>query len=189
MRGSASVQSEQTDAEAFARAYTRLSDRSRQRRFLSLAPALRPADVRYLTSVDHHEHVALVAVDPSSREMLGSARYIRIPARPGVAEMAIEVIDEWQRRGVGHALLERLSRHAQHVGVKHFIAIVSLENLPMQRILARAGASAEKVDGELEYTVGVGALTRRAKPRRPARTSSPGRHGPPTLIADWAAAV
>jgi hypothetical protein len=33
--------------------------------------------------------------------MLGSARYIRLPTLPGVAEMAIEVIDEWQRRGVG----------------------------------------------------------------------------------------
>ena len=177
------------DAEAFALAYTRLSDVSRQRRFLSLAPALRPADVRYLTAVDHHEHVALVAVDPGCREMLGSARYIRLPARPGVAEMAIEVIDEWQCRGVGRALLERLSRHAKHAGVKHFIAIVSRDNLPMQRILARAGASTENVDCELEYTVDVGALTPRAKPRRPATTGSPGRHGLPTLIAESAGAV
>ena len=177
------------DAEAFARAYTRLSDRSRQRRYLSLAPRLRPTDVRYLTAVDHHEHVALVAPDPSSREILGSARYIRLPARPNVAEMAVEVIDDLQHRGVGRALLRRLSRHAKHAGVKHFIAIVSQENLPMQRILARAGASAENVDGELEYTVAVGALTTRAKPRRPAAPCSPGRQGLPTLTAEAAAAV
>jgi hypothetical protein len=81
------------DSEAFARAYARLSERFRHRRFLSLAPALRPAEVRYLTLVDHHGHVALVALD-HSREILGSARYKRIPARPGVAEMAIEVIDD-----------------------------------------------------------------------------------------------
>lgn len=145
------------DAEEFGRAYTRLSGLSRQRRFLSVAPTLLPAEARYLTSVDHHEHVALVAVGPH-QEILGSARYIRIPSRPGVAEMAIEVIDEWQRRGVGRALLAALSRHAQDAGVELFTAIVSTENVPMQRILVRAGASAQSVDGELEYTVAVGAL-------------------------------
>ena len=126
------------DAEAFARAYTRLSDRSRQRRYLSLAPRLRPTDVRYLTAVDHHEHVALVAADPSSREILGSARYIRLPARPNVAEMAVEVIDDWQRRGIGHLLLRRLSRHAAAHGIHEFTALVAADNLPMQRALRGA---------------------------------------------------
>jgi len=177
------------DAEAFARAYTRLSDLSRERRYLSLTPALRPADVRYLTAVDHHEHVAFVALDPSSREIVGSARYIRLPTRPGVAEMAIEVIDDWQRRGVGRALLERLSRHAQAAGVQHFIAIVSAENLPMQRMLTRAGATAEMVNGELEYTIRVGALTPRPGPTRSATTRSLGRQGLQTLLAESAPAV
>ena len=70
------------DAEEFGRAYTRLSELSRQRRFLSVAPALRPAEARYLTSVDHDEHVAFVAVGPDHHEILCSARYIRLPARP-----------------------------------------------------------------------------------------------------------
>lgn len=172
------------DAEAFARAYTHLSDVSRDRRYLSLSPALRPADVQYLTAVDHHEHVALVALGPRSREILGSARYIRLPTRPGVAEMAIEVIDNWQRRGVGRALLEHLSRHAQDAGVKHFIAIVSTENIPMQRLLTRSGASAARVDGELEYTVRVGALTPGSRRARSATTSSPGRRGFPTRLPE-----
>lgn len=161
------------DAEAFVRAYACLSERSRERRYLSLAPELRPAEVRYLTSVDQNEHVALVALN-DSREILASARYIRIPTRPSVAEMAIEVIDDWQRRGVGRALLEALSQHAQDAGVARFVAIVSTENVPMQRILTCARASSEKVDGELEYTVYAAALTApdRRRQRRSAR--SPG---------------
>jgi hypothetical protein len=59
----------------------------------------------------------------------------------------------------------------------------------MQRILARAGASAENVKGELEYTVDVGALMLRAKPRPLAAPCSPGRQGLPTLIAGAGAAV
>jgi hypothetical protein len=60
------------DAEAFVRAYARLSHRSRERLYLSLSPELGPADVRYLTSVDRNEHGPLVALD-RSREILGSA--------------------------------------------------------------------------------------------------------------------
>jgi GNAT superfamily N-acetyltransferase len=177
------------DAEAFRHAHTRLSEHSRQRRYLSLASQLRPTDVRYLTAVDHHEHVALVALDPSAREILGSARYIRLPARPNVAEMAIEVIDEWQCRGVGRALLERLRRHAQDAGVVRFVAIVSMENLPVQRILARARASAENVDGELEYTVHVEALAAPDQRRPTSFAHPPERQTLATLLAEPAAAA
>jgi hypothetical protein len=101
------------DAAEFARTVTRLSEQSRHLRFVSLAPAGRPAELRYLTAVDHDEHVALVAVDPATKEIVGSARYIRLPARPADAEVAIEAIDDCQRRGVGRALLRALSDHAR----------------------------------------------------------------------------
>jgi RimJ/RimL family protein N-acetyltransferase len=154
-----------SDAAEFARAFTRLSERSRHRRFLSLAPALRPDELRYLTAVDHDEHVALVAVDPASEEILGSARYIRLPARPDDAELAIEVIDDWQRRGVGRALLRAPSDHARASGIRRLVAIVSAENFPMQRVLRRAGASPEVIDGELEYAIDPNALAGEQPPR------------------------
>jgi L-amino acid N-acyltransferase YncA len=148
------------DASEFGRAYTRLSETSRQRRYFSVAPVLPPAELRQLTSVDQDEHVALVATGADGSEILGSARYIRFPFRPGAAEMAIEVIDDCQGRGVGQALLEALGGHAQAHGVDHFVAIVSPENAPMQHIMKQAGASLEVVDGELEYLVEVSALAR-----------------------------
>ena len=97
------------DAAQFARAYARLSPQSRQRRFLSVADQLAPADLRNLTAVDHQDHVALVAVEPNSEDIIGSARYLRLPGRPGEAELAVEVIDHWQHRGVGRRLVEALS--------------------------------------------------------------------------------
>ena len=44
--------------------FHRLSPESRQSRFLTGKPSLTPAEVHYFTEVDHHDHEALVAVDP-----------------------------------------------------------------------------------------------------------------------------
>ena len=142
------------DAEGFARAYTRLSEQSREWRFLSVAKEISPGLLRYLTSVDQQSHVALVAIDPDSREILGSARYVRIPGRrPATAELAVEVVDGWQRRGLGRGLVQALGRLAQANGVERLLAIVSNDNVPMQLLMRRAGATAQTTGWELEYTI------------------------------------
>ena len=147
------------DAEGFARAYTRLSEQSRTWRFLSVAEEISPGLLRYLTSVDQQSHVALVAVDTDSGEILGSARYVRIPGRcPATAELALEVVDGWQRRGLGRGLLKALGRLAQANGVERLLAIVSNDNVPMQLLMRRAGATAQATGWELEYTIDAKAL-------------------------------
>jgi len=147
------------DAEGFARAYTRLSEQSRTWRFLSVAEEISPGLLRYLTSVDQQSHVALVAIDPDSREILGSARYVMIPGRcPVTAELALEVVDGWQRRGLGRGLLQALGRLAQANGVERLLAIVSNDNVPMQLLMRRAGVTAQATGWELEYTIDAEAL-------------------------------
>ena len=147
------------DAEGFARAYTRLSEQCRMWRFLSVAKQISPGLLRYLTSVDQQSHVALVAIDPDSREILGSARYIRIPGHcPATAELAVEVVDGWQRRGLGRGLVQALGRLAQANGVERLLAIVSNDNVPMQLLMRRAGATAQATGWELEYTIDADAL-------------------------------
>jgi RimJ/RimL family protein N-acetyltransferase len=158
------------DAEGFAHAFTRLSDESRRRRFLSETPRLSARALTYLTAVDHDEHVALVAVEPKSGEILGSVRYMRIAERR--AELAIEVIDDWQGRGLGRALLEAISAHAHATGLTRFTALVAADNLPMQHALKRAVVTVEVDHGELEYVLDVDALA--PAPRRsPAIRSTP----------------
>ena len=160
----------EADAEGFAHAFTRLSDESRRRRFLSATPRLSARVLRYLTAVDHDQHVALVAVEPKSGEILGSVRYVRIADRR--AELAIEVIDDWQGRGLGRALLEAISAHARANGLTRFTALVAADNWPMQRALKRAVVTVEVDYGELEYVLDVDALA--PAPRRsPAIRSTP----------------
>ena len=63
------------------------------------------AELAYLVDVDHKDHEAIIAIDPSSGEALGVARYIRSKDDAQVAEVAVTVADDWQRRGLGRALL------------------------------------------------------------------------------------
>jgi hypothetical protein len=75
-----------------AASYERLSEESRYRRFFTAGKELSPADLAYLADVDHHDHEAIIAIDPSSAEALGVARYIRSKDDAELAEFAITVV-------------------------------------------------------------------------------------------------
>ena len=118
---------EPADRERLHRAFHRLSPESRYRRFFSPLTDLSERDLTYLTEIDHHDHEALAALDPATDEIVGVARYVR-GDEPHLAEASVVVADDWQRRGVGTALLERLAPLARAAGVSHFVALVLSEN-------------------------------------------------------------
>jgi GNAT superfamily N-acetyltransferase len=97
------------DKPLFVAGFARLGEQSRYRRFLAAKKRLSDDDLAFFTELDHHGAEALGAVDPTTGEGLAVARYLRDPARPDVAEAAIAVIDDWQKRGLGTVLLERLA--------------------------------------------------------------------------------
>jgi RimJ/RimL family protein N-acetyltransferase len=150
------------DKAALTDAFERLSDETRYQRFLSPLPELRPMDLVYLTEVDHHDHEALVAFGPDGA-VVGVARYVRPAARPESAEFAITVADEWQRRGLGTALLKLLSTRARAEGVQRFSASVLAENHEMLGLLEKLGTfrvlRAEGAVVEVEGDLGVSSRT------------------------------
>ena len=117
----------------------RMSEESRYRRFLAPKPSFTAAELAYLTEVDHHDHEALIAVEPGTGEPVGVARYVRDPAQPHVAEAALAVVDEWQHRGVGTALLRHLIGRARQEDVRRFRASVLSNNQPMFKLLDQPG--------------------------------------------------
>lgn len=144
------------DKELLADGFRRLSDLSRQRRFLTPATELSAEDLHYLTEVDHRRHEAMLAIDPAEGRAVGSARYVQVPGDREIAEVAVAVVDDWQRRGVATALLGSLSERARENGVERFRAYVSSENEVVVDALRRAGAlAANGESGELEFTVEV----------------------------------
>jgi acetyltransferase len=127
------------DKELLARGLSELSERSVQRRFLSPKPSFTRAELRYLTEVDQHDHVALVAESPTQpvRRLIGVARFVRLPDDPATAEAAITVGDLWQGRGIGSMLARELAARARGLGIGRFTATVASDNVPAQRLLRK----------------------------------------------------
>jgi GNAT superfamily N-acetyltransferase len=127
------------DKDALARGFDRLSERSRYRRFLSPRGPLTDAELRYFTEVDHHDHEALVAVDPETGEGVGVARFIRSLEDRRIAELAVAVADDWQGRGVGTLLTAELAKRARDEGITCFTALALAENDAMLGLLQELG--------------------------------------------------
>jgi len=165
---------EPRDRGRLERAFERLGDRSRYRRFLAPKKLLTPEELDYLSNVDHVDHEAIAAIDPATDEGVGVARYIRFADRPAVAEAALTVVDDWQGRGVGTLLLDRLVARAEANGVERFHASMLITNTEMRRLLEgigevkvlRMGAGTMDVDVELPVERSCLRVALRAAARR-----------------------
>lgn len=129
-----------SDAGALDAAFHKLSAESRYRRFLHPVNRLGRRDLEYLTRIDHRMHEALIALD-QSEEIVAVARFIRETERPQRAEVAVTVADDWQRRGVGTRLLQRLATRATELGVEVFTATCLEDNKEMLALLRELGAT------------------------------------------------
>lgn len=138
------------DAPRLLDAFHRLSPRSRYRRFLNHMGTLGPEVLRYLTQVDQHDHVALVALDPAleGEPIVGVARCIRLDGEPAVGEVAVTVADTHQGRGLGTLLLDLLSLAARREGFRTYRAYVLQDNDAMVAMLEAMGGLITELDEE-----------------------------------------
>lgn len=123
-----------------------LSSRSRQQRFLVPMPRLPGSHRRSLADVDGHRHVAWVALVDG--EPVGICRYIR--TTHDSAELAFEVADAHQGRGIGTALVDAVTTVAREHGIRYLEATVEPGNRASEALLARVGIRLRPVDGVLE---------------------------------------
>jgi GNAT superfamily N-acetyltransferase len=133
------------DDELVDRLYAGLGPQSRYQRFHGPKPRLTAADLAFLTGTDGRDHVALVAMDASGAP-IGVARFVRIAGDPRTADIAAEVIDACQNRGIGMELLGRLARRAAALGVQRFSATV-LSQSRLRSGLVRRGWKVREFDG------------------------------------------
>jgi RimJ/RimL family protein N-acetyltransferase len=118
-----------------------MSERTVYFRFFSPIKRMSDAMAHRLAVVDYHDRFAIVATSnkPTGKErIVGVARYDRAP-QTDVAEVAVAVIDEFQRRGLGSVLLAELARVARSNEIRTFQLIVLPENREMLGLLRKMG--------------------------------------------------
>jgi acetyl coenzyme A synthetase (ADP forming)-like protein len=127
---------EPTDAAALVAFFEGLSAETVYLRFFSYLKKLPDEMVTHLTTVDHHDRVALVA--ELGGRLIGVGRYDRQPGSDS-AEVAFVVADEHQGRGIGTVLLEHLAAAARERGLTRFVAETLPHNTPMLEVFRHAG--------------------------------------------------
>lgn len=131
------------DKERLQRGMQLLSERSRELRFNRPLEQLSERHLRYLTEIDHRDHVAWVALDPDRPQLpgMGVGRYVRVPQDPHIAEAAITVADRYHGRGLGTLLLAVLAQAARANDIRVFRNYVRVDNAPMLELLDQLGAT------------------------------------------------
>jgi GNAT superfamily N-acetyltransferase len=126
--------------------FDRLGPRSRLLRFGGAKNVLTRSDLELLSRVDgdHHVLVAWLAGLP-----VGIARLVRDGS---AADVAVAVADEWQRRGVGTVLMERLAADARAAGIEELRATMHAHNTASLALMKQAtqGLRARCAAGRLE---------------------------------------
>ena len=120
------------------RVFEGLSPRSRFLRYQRAAPALSASAVRALVDLRPGHHVAMAA--EMCGEPVGIVRWIRHGHNHADAEIALEVIDEQQGRGVGRRLTAAAARSALDAGIVCFTLWVDAAHGGLRRRLLALGA-------------------------------------------------
>src|SRR6476620_4678014 len=141
------------DAAGIRHFHSLQSEESIYLRFIAPLRELSARDLHRFTHVDHRDRVALVAT--LDGEIIGIGRYDRID--PTSAEVAFNISDHYQGKGIGSVMLEHLAAIAQELGITRFTAEVLPQNRKMLMVFKEAGyeVSHHFEDGVIEVSFDI----------------------------------
>ncbi|WP_018761097.1 bifunctional acetate--CoA ligase family protein/GNAT family N-acetyltransferase [Arthrobacter sp. 135MFCol5.1] len=125
-----------SDADAVQAFHTGQSQNSIYMRFFAFKARLSAKELKRFTEVDYRDRVAFVITIHG--EIIGIGRYDRL-TDPTEAEVAFNIADAHQGRGIGSILLEHLAAAAHENGIRKFTAEVLPENRKMLMVFSDAG--------------------------------------------------
>ncbi|MDR7083909.1 acyl-CoA synthetase (NDP forming)/GNAT superfamily N-acetyltransferase [Arthrobacter ginsengisoli] len=125
-----------SDAAAVQTFHVGQSQKSTYMRFFAFKSKLSTKELKRFTEVDHKDRVAFVIT--IGGEIIGIGRYDRLDD-PEEAEVAFNIADAHQGRGIGSILLEHLAAAARENGIRKFSAEVLPENRKMLMVFSDAG--------------------------------------------------
>ena len=124
------------DAEELARMHRQQSQTSIYLRFFTYKSSLSSKELQRFTQVDYRDRVALIVL--RGGEIIGVGRYDRLDD-PLEAEVAFNIADSQQGRGLGSILMEHLAVAARENGIRRFSAEVLPENRKMLSVFQESG--------------------------------------------------
>ena len=139
------------DEALIERGLAHMSLPSRVARFGTAIDHLSNTELSYLTDIDLVDHVAWGAMVGS--EPAGTGRFIRT-GEADSAEVAVAVVDSFQRKGLGRALLVALVASARARGISRLIFNVQPDNefvvQMMQGVSTRFNDEIGLIEGEID---------------------------------------
>jgi acetyltransferase len=130
------------DRAALGRFYAGLSTESLEARFHGGMPRVADATTGYFCGPDHRIREGFLAEVVNAqglRTIVGHLCLEPLGTTPGVAEVAVAVADEWQRRGVGRALLRAAMEWAADHEIRQLTASLLWGNAPMLNLIRSTG--------------------------------------------------
>jgi RimJ/RimL family protein N-acetyltransferase len=142
------------DADALALLHAQLSSESKYLRYFSARRTLPAAELERSAAVDYRDRMAFVAFVQG--RLAAYACYVR-SGDDEAAEIAFQVEDTQQGRGLGTLLLEQLAAYAHEQGLHHFKATVLPQNQRMIEVFRDAGfpRRLRREQGVLEVSLDV----------------------------------
>jgi ribosomal protein S18 acetylase RimI-like enzyme len=125
--------------DTVAALFARLGPPSRARRFGGPKPRLSDAELTALARVDSNHHVLVGYMDGDPRPA-GIGRLVR---NGPAAEVAFEVADAYQGRGIGSILAREIAADARAAGITELVATVCADNPPAVSLLRLVAESVQ----------------------------------------------
>jgi GNAT superfamily N-acetyltransferase len=128
-----------TDEGALQRVFYSLPDDALYRQAFGI---LKPSheELQRLVNLDYEENMAFVAiVHEAEREDLVAMAEYRVNPATRIAEVGFAVRRDWQLKGIGTLLMQRLAEVAHARGLVALSAVVPRENRPMLSIFQKCG--------------------------------------------------
>lgn len=134
-----------SDEDLLKHFFYSLSDKSTYKRFLSDRKYMPRNLLQKFCVIDYTREILLLAVVQKDEieDVVGVGQYV-IAEENHMADIAFAVRDDYQNRGIGSVLLNRLTGLAMREGLIGFTADVLVENEPMLRVFEKMGFDIEK---------------------------------------------
>jgi RimJ/RimL family protein N-acetyltransferase len=129
-----------TDGPLILDIFQKLSPETIYFRFLTHLDRLKPELLKQLVEIDYETHFALAAVikEEAVESIIGTCRYI-VKSNTDHAELTITLRNDWQRRGLGKIMAQKVVAIARSKGISSIEILFDSRNEGMKRLFASLG--------------------------------------------------